>query len=134
MKTVVAEVEAEAEEVVDDDDDSSSSSSSVWSDAHIESQFKDFYQAKRFILDRVHGYIELSPVIAMLMDTPEFQRLRSLMQLGTSYWIFPGACHKRFEHSIGVMHLAGKMMRKLAENQPSLSITPREIFIVQAGA
>jgi len=51
--------------------------------------------------DPIHGSIELHWLLVKLIDTPQFQRLRRLKQLGASYYVFPGACHQRFEHSIG---------------------------------
>ena len=70
--------------------------------------------------DPIHGHIELDPICVLIIDTPQFQRLRRLKQLGVlwhvrvvyvaeflggfvgaAYYVFPGASHNRFEHSIG---------------------------------
>ena len=58
-----------------------------------------------------------------LVDTPEFQRLSRLRQLGTCFYVYRGASHSRFEHSIGVSHLAERVAKTLQENQPRLGIT-----------
>ena len=83
------------------------------------------------IFDPVHGFISLSPLMIQIIDTMEFQRLRDLKQLGACYFVYPSATHTRFEHSVGVCHLAGKMMTSLRQNQPELQITPRQIELVQ---
>ena len=49
----------------------------------------------------IHGHIKLSPLSVKVMDTPEFQRLRDISQLGSTVYVFGGAASKRFEHSIG---------------------------------
>uniref|UniRef100_A0A2C9M4N8 Uncharacterized protein n=1 Tax=Biomphalaria glabrata TaxID=6526 RepID=A0A2C9M4N8_BIOGL len=51
--------------------------------------------------DPIHGHIQLHPACQMIVDTPEFQRLRDIKQLGTVYFVYPGAAHNRFEHSLG---------------------------------
>ncbi|XP_059152273.1 deoxynucleoside triphosphate triphosphohydrolase SAMHD1-like [Physella acuta] len=51
--------------------------------------------------DPVHGHISIHPLCRAIIDTPQFQRLRYLKQLGTCYFVNPGAAHNRFEHSIG---------------------------------
>ena len=51
--------------------------------------------------DAVHGHIALHPLCVRIIDTPEFQRLRDIKQLGGTYFVYPGAAHNRFEHSIG---------------------------------
>lgn len=60
--------------------------------------------------DPVHGDIELSAEELQLIDTPEFQRLRGIKQLGSAALVFPGATHTRFEHSIGTMHLVSQLL------------------------
>ena len=63
--------------------------------------------------DPVHGHFRLRPECVAVIDTPEFQRLRDIKQLGSSYYVFPGASHNRFEHSLGVCHLAEELTVRL---------------------
>lgn len=59
------------------------------------------------IRDPVHGSIYYSDAEVAVLDTPEYQRLRKIKQLGFSEYSYPGATHNRYIHSIGVGHLAG---------------------------
>ena len=79
----------------------------------------------------IHGHITITPLMQSVIDTPEFQRLRDLKQLGTTYFVFPSATHTRFEHSLGVSYLAGVMGESLQKNQPELEITDREIELLR---
>src|SRR5437016_10068620 len=65
---------------------------------------------KKLIRDAVHGDIEMGALEVELMDTPEFQRLRGIKQLGTAYLVFPSAVHTRFEHSLGTSWMAHRML------------------------
>ncbi len=58
------------------------------------------------IYDIIHGNISLCETAKKIIDTIEFQRLRDIKQLGCCYLVFPCAVHTRFEHSLGVYHLA----------------------------
>ncbi|NXE39843.1 SAMH1 triphosphohydrolase, partial [Ptilorrhoa leucosticta] len=81
--------------------------------------------------DPIHGHIEMHPLLVQIIDTPQFQRLRYIKQLGGTYFVFPGASHNRFEHSLGVGYLAGCLVRTLKERQPELDITQRDILCVE---
>ncbi len=58
------------------------------------------------IKDSVHDHIEVEGVARALFDTPAVQRLRRIKQLGPAHLVYPSANHTRFEHSLGVYHLA----------------------------
>ena len=63
--------------------------------------------------DPVHELIRIDPddlFVLDLMDTPEFQRLRRVRQLGVSALTYPGAEHSRFAHSLGVFNFAQRML------------------------
>ncbi len=61
--------------------------------------------------DPVHNYIHVQDdIIWRLIDTPEFQRLRRVRQLGTSYLTFHGAEHSRFSHSLGVYEITRRII------------------------
>ena len=62
----------------------------------------------KHIRDPLYGYISVSDAELGVIGTPAVQRLRGIHQLGLSSAVYPGATHTRFEHSLGVMHLAGK--------------------------
>jgi len=81
--------------------------------------------------DPVYGRVEISTRLMTVVDTPEFQALRRIKQLGTCHHIFPGAVHTRFEHSLGVCHLANRFMQFLRRRRPELGITAEHIETVQ---
>lgn len=66
--------------------------------------------------DPIHGNISVTdPTIFALIQSPEFQRLRRIRQLGTSFISYPGAEHTRFAHSLGVYHLMDRVLKHLSD-------------------
>lgn len=59
--------------------------------------------------DPIHGFIRVSTRERKIIDSVAVQRLRHIHQLSLSYLVYPGATHRRFEHSLGVMELAGRV-------------------------
>ena len=70
--------------------------------------------------DPVHGYIDVLPHEKDIIDAPAFQRLRSIRQLGLTSYVYHGAEHSRFGHSLGVMHLAGRFVERLIQGNKDL--------------
>ena len=74
---------------------------------------------ERIYRDSVHNIIRVNTdtdegrLVVSLVDTPEFQRLRRIRQLGLAYFAYQAAEHSRFTHSLGAFHLAGRMVAKL---------------------
>jgi len=76
----------------------------------------DYLKNYKIINDTIHGSISLSKLATLIIDTPEFQRLRYIKQLSTCYFVFPNAVHSRFEHSIGTYQICKKMLYNLKKN------------------
>jgi len=87
--------------------------------------------SRKLIRDAVHGDIEVGPLEVELMDTPEFQRLRGIKQLGTAYLVFPSAVHTRFEHSLGTSWMAHRMVEAIRRTQP---ISPDDELLIRIAA
>lgn len=81
--------------------------------------------------DNIHKTIELSELAVSIIDTPIFQRLRNIKQLGAASYVFPNATHTRFEHSIGVAYLAKELLTILKINQPELNVTDDDLNNVE---
>lgn len=77
--------------------------------------------SERIYRDPVHNIIRLSTdnregeLMLRLIDTPEFQRLRRIKQLGLGLYTYQGAEHSRFTHSLGAFHLMTRVLDRLAE-------------------
>ncbi len=68
---------------------------------------------EKIIQDPIHGNIITEDWIIDIIDTPCFQRLRRIKQIGFGNLVYPGANHTRFEHSIGTMHIAKLLTQKM---------------------
>jgi HD superfamily phosphohydrolase len=71
------------------------------------------------IRDPIHRTITVSEDERVVVDHPWVQRLRHIRQLGFVNLVYPGAVHDRFQHSLGVMHLAGERWRGLVAGRPA---------------
>ena len=86
------------------------------------------------------GMVDIHPLCYRLIHLPEFQRLRDIKQLNNLHYIYPGATHDRYalgnvlihryQHCIGVYHLAELFMERLQKIQPELNITEEEKLCV----
>jgi deoxynucleoside triphosphate triphosphohydrolase SAMHD1 len=88
----------------------------------------------KIIFDPIHGNIEITSKCLRIIDTLEFQRLRNIKQLGACEYVFPGATHNRFSHSIGTFYLAQKLIKHIKNNQPELNIINDDIESIEIAA
>ncbi|MBL6891930.1 MAG: HD domain-containing protein [Candidatus Poseidoniaceae archaeon] len=72
----------------------------------------------RVIRDEIHRDILVPSSHASIIDTKEFQRLRSIQQLSTCEYVFPAATHNRFSHSLGAYYLAKQLTIALEDVKP----------------
>ncbi len=71
---------------------------------------------RAIVNDNLYGSIPVNEIEYRIIQTPVFNRLHYIKQLGTAYLVYPGAKHSRFEHSLGVMHLATKILNNLLDS------------------
>ena len=89
----------------------------------------------KILNDTIHGQIDMSPTAMKIIDTPEFQRLRSIKQLGACNYVFPTATQTRFEHSIGVAYLGKEFLTRLIinskDNVPVIKADENDYLMVE---
>lgn len=85
-----------------------------------------------YIRDPIHGDIDLTPLENKVLDTPELQRLRAIKQLGTAYLVYPGCTHTRFEHSLGTLAVAKRLIEVLEKNKHPVSTTDKTLIAITA--
>lgn len=101
----------------------------------MQKKFMTLLQYSKVIRDPVHGDIWITETEKDIIDTPIFQRLRRLKQLGPTDLVYPGAKHTRFEHSIGTLFMAQQIIDSVNKNwHLGLSKAPiplEDIFITR---
>lgn len=74
------------------------------------------------IRDPIHGLVRYNDLEREVINSAPFQKLRRIRQLAWTDFVYPGAMHTRFEHSIGVMHVAGRLFDRLVTDARSKDI------------
>ena len=86
------------------------------------------------VRDPLWKNVRLDDTARRLVDSPPFQRLRYVRQLGLAHLVYPGATHTRFEHALGTHHLARLSLDLLRERDALREVDAREVAIVRAAA
>ncbi len=75
------------------------------------------------IYDNLYGFVKLTPTEEAIINSPYYQRLRWIKQLGFATYIFDGAEHTRFAHAIGALHMANLMIESIGR-----AVSPEKLF------
>ena len=81
--------------------------------------------------DPIHGFIEVSDLENDIINSKPFQRLRNIKQLAMTYYIYHGAEHTRFGHSLGVMHLVTKAFNSAISSSLEKFPEPKKTWCIQ---
>jgi len=104
-------------------------------DKRNDMRWKQLLKREKTIRDPVHGDVWLTDLEVKVIDTEEFQRLRFHRQLGPCYLVFPGAEHSRFQHALGTLYVAQRLISAVNLNtgMPDLSkaIKNRERVLIR---
>ncbi len=68
------------------------------------------------VRDPIYGFIPFTLLEHKVIAEPSFQRLRRIGQLALTHFVYPGATHSRFSHSLGVMHMASLMFESIVKS------------------
>jgi HD superfamily phosphohydrolase len=79
-------------------------------------QVPEYLVPKKRIQIAVSGGVAVTEIERQILDTPDFQRLRGIRQLGLANLVYPTALHTRFDHSLGTLHMATRMVHAIREN------------------
>lgn len=85
------------------------------------------------IHDAIHGSYSLPELAWIIIDTMEFQRLRGIKQTGNTCYVYPGAEHTRFQHCIGVAHLALEFGQAIKSKDPNIISDHHILLLCLAG-
>src|SRR5215510_6022528 len=88
----------------------------------------------KVIRDPLWNNIRVDPLALRLIDTPAFQRLRYVRQLGLAFLVYPGATHSRFEHALGTYHLARRTLALFEEHEDYHAIGRDECQLIRVAA
>lgn len=91
------------------------------------------FEAKR-ITDPVHGSIGISELEAKIISSRSFQRLRHVKQLGLAHYVFPGADHSRFAHSLGACHVTLRLLDAIRNSGDAIAIDDDEVQLYRLAA
>ena len=86
------------------------------------------------VRDLLWQNIALEPAAARVVDTPAFQRLRYVRQLGHAFLVYPGATHSRFEHVLGAYSLACRALAGLQARSALAGLGERDALLIRLGA
>jgi HD superfamily phosphohydrolase len=86
------------------------------------------------VRDPLWDTIPIDPVAVRIVDAPDFQRLRHIKQLGHAHLVYPGATHTRFDHALGVYHLARRALALLTERGQLGKVEPTDCALLPLAA
>ncbi len=86
------------------------------------------------IRDPLWNTIRVDPIALRIIDTPTFQRLRHIRQLGHAFLVYPGATHTRFDHALGVYHLARRTLQLFGERGELEQVDPVDCRLIPYAA
>jgi len=82
--------------------------------------------------DPIWNSITLRPIEILVLDSPLMQRLRNIRQLGVAHWVYPGAEHSRFQHSIGTVHQISQLISSINASLPCINRQQEKVLRMAA--